>query len=75
MSYSFPPEIDRLLQDRLSSGLYASEDEVLLEAMLALRDRDSTIAAVREGMADLEAGRVRTLGEVDTEMRKKYRIP
>ena len=58
MSYSFPPEIDRLLQDRLSSGLYSSEDQVLLEAMLTLQDRDETIAAVREGLADMEAGRL-----------------
>ena len=75
MSYSFPPRIDRLFQDRLSSGLYSSEDEVLLEAMLALRDRDETVAAVQEGLADMEAGRVRTLQEVDAEMRKKHRIP
>lgn len=75
MSYMFPPEIDRLVRDRLSSGLYTSEDEVLLEAMLALQDRDETIAAVREGLADMEAGRVRTLQDVDAEMRKKHGIP
>ncbi len=75
MSYSFPPEIDRLLQARLSSGLYSSEDQVLLEAMLALQDRDETIAGVREGLADMEAGRVRTLHEVDAEMRRKHQIP
>lgn len=75
MPYSFPPEIDRLLQDRLSSGLYSSEDEVLLEAMLALRDRDATVAAVREGIADMEAGRVMTIEEADAEMRRRHEIP
>ncbi|MHB8898985.1 MAG: ribbon-helix-helix domain-containing protein [Thermoguttaceae bacterium] len=75
MPYTFPPQIDRLVQDRLASGLYSSEDEVLLEAMLALQDRDQTVAAVNEGHADMEAGRVRPLQEVDMEMRKKYGIP
>lgn len=75
MSYSFPPEIDRLFRDRLSSGLYSSEDEVLLEAMLALQDRDEALAGAREGLADMEAGRTRSLEEVDTEIRKKHGIP
>ena len=57
MSYSFPPEINRLVQDRLSSGLYASEDEILLEAMQTLRDRDEAVAAVQKGIADEAAGR------------------
>lgn len=41
MSYAFPPELQRLVADGVASGECASEDEVLLEAMRLLRDRDA----------------------------------
>ena len=74
MSYAFPPEIDRLMRERLASGLYGSEDEVLLDAMQALTERDATVAAVLEGVADMEAGRVHSLEEVDADMRQRHGI-
>jgi predicted transcriptional regulator len=74
MLYPFPPELDRLVREELATGIYRSEDDVLVEAMQALRDRDETIAGIREGLADLDAGRVRSLGDVDAELRTKYGI-
>lgn len=41
MSYAFPPQLQELLQENLATGFYASEDELLLEALRLLRDRDS----------------------------------
>ena len=69
MSYLFPPMLDRLVQEELASGAYKSEDDVLIEALQALRDRDATIAGIREGVADLDAGRVRPLDDVDAQRR------
>jgi predicted transcriptional regulator len=69
MSYAFPPALDRLVRDELATGVYRSEDEVLVEAMQALRDRDEALAGIREGLADMNAGRVRPLGDVDAELR------
>jgi Arc/MetJ-type ribon-helix-helix transcriptional regulator len=40
MSYAFPVQIQDLIQEELATGLYASENDVLLEAMRLLRDRD-----------------------------------
>ncbi len=71
MSYLFPPMLDRLVQEELASGAYQSEDDVLVEA---LRDRDKTIAGIREGLADLDASRVRPLGDVDAQLRTKHDI-
>lgn len=73
--YSFPPELDRLVREGLAAGGYASEDALLLEAMVALRDRDEAVIGIRQGLADLDAGRVRPLSDVDAELRKKYDIP
>ena len=74
MSYPFPPVLDRLVREELATGVYSSEDDVLVEAMQALRDRDETIAGIREGLSDLDTGRVRLLGDVDAELRTKHGI-
>jgi predicted transcriptional regulator len=74
MSYPFPPELDRLVRQKLASGEYTSEDEVLLEAMHALVDRDEALAGIQEGLDDMQAGRTRPLREVDAELRNKHDI-
>ena len=74
MSYAFPPELQRLVREELATGTYCSEDDVLVEAIQALRERDASIAAIREGLADLDAGRVHPLDDVDVELRTKYGI-
>jgi len=75
MSYVFPPDLERLVREELATGVYASEDEVLMEAMQALHERDEAIAGIQEGLADLESGRVRPLNAVDAELRTKHAIP
>jgi predicted transcriptional regulator len=74
MSYAFPPPLDRLVREVLAAGAYRSEDDLLLEAVQVLRERDEAVAGIREGLADLEAGRTRTLREVDDELRKKHSL-
>jgi predicted transcriptional regulator len=66
--------LDQLVREELATGAYRSEDDVLVEAMQALRDRDEAIAGIREGLSDLDAGRVRSLGDVDSELRTKHGI-
>jgi len=74
MPYPFPPVLDQLVREELATGAYRSEDDVLVEAMQALRDRDEAVAGIREGLSDLDAGRVRSLGDVDAELRTKHAI-
>ena len=71
---SFSPELIRLIREELATGAYASEDELLLEAIRTLRERNQAIAGIREGLADYEAGRVRPLHAVDAEMRARHAI-
>jgi Arc/MetJ-type ribon-helix-helix transcriptional regulator len=41
MGYSFPPHLDQMVRHWIEVGPYASEDEVLVDAMLALEDVQS----------------------------------
>lgn len=41
MSYAFPPPLDQMVRHWIEVGPYASEDEVLVDAMLALEDVQS----------------------------------
>lgn len=38
MGYAFPPNLDQMIRHWIEVGPYTSEDEVLLDAMLALED-------------------------------------
>ena len=74
MPYAFPPEIAEPVRRRVTSGQFLSEDEVLRAALRALDERDEEVAAIQAGLADLEAGRVSSLADIDARMRAKYAI-
>jgi Arc/MetJ-type ribon-helix-helix transcriptional regulator len=57
MSYVFPAELQQLVQNELAKGNYANEDEVLLQAMRALRDRE---AALQQWRTEIR-GRIESL--------------
>ncbi len=74
MSYQFPPELDALIKRQLASGEYESEDAVLIAAMHSLEQQKEDLAAIREGIQDMENGRVRPLREFDRDFREKKNI-
>lgn len=49
MTYPFPPEVRELIDSRMATGSYASEDELLKEALQTLPAEDD-LAAIREGL-------------------------
>jgi len=75
MSYQFPPELDQLVKRQLASGGFDDEDAVLIAAMRSLEQRQADLAAIREGIDDMEAGRVRPLREFDADFRTRKNIP
>jgi Arc/MetJ-type ribon-helix-helix transcriptional regulator len=56
MPYSFPPDVNELVCAHMSSGKYASEDELLRAALQALTEEEEDLAAVRESIGDWLAG-------------------
>ena len=71
MAVQLTPELSATVQGFLASGRYKSDEEVLRKALAALQYKEN-VAAIQEGVDDMEAGRYRTLDEVDREMRRKY---
>jgi len=75
MNYPFPATIRQLVEERMESGRYTSEDEVLVSALQSLKEYDEAVADIQEGLDDEAAGRVRPLGEFDAEFRQTLRLP
>jgi predicted transcriptional regulator len=69
------PDIQRSLAQELVLGQYADEQDVLRHALCALAEQRETIAAVREGVADIEGGRFETLEDYEREFRRRHDIP
>lgn len=65
MNYPFPATIRRLVEERMESGRYTSEDEVLVSVLQSLKEYDEAVADIQEGLDDEAAGRVRLIGEFD----------
>jgi putative addiction module CopG family antidote len=74
MSVDLSPDVWNEVQRQLATGTFASPDEVLREALAALRSRDAEILAIQEGIDDMEAGRVAPLDEFDRDFRRRNGI-
>jgi putative addiction module CopG family antidote len=75
MSQQLPNDLASAIQSFIATGKYASPEEVMREALAALRQRDEDVAAIAAGIEDMEAGRYRPLAEFDAEFRKRHDIP
>jgi antitoxin ParD1/3/4 len=57
MNVSLPPELTRLIDEKVASGLYDSAGEVVRDALRLMRERDKVRAlAVEELRRDILAG-------------------
>jgi Arc/MetJ-type ribon-helix-helix transcriptional regulator len=60
MCYAYSAELQQLVQHELATGNYASEEEVLMDAMTALRQRKEAIqewrAEIQDRIASLDRG-------------------
>ncbi len=71
MAYAFPPDVQQLIREADAIGNYASEDDLLRDALAALIRQHEDLTEIRLGIADMEAGRMRPVREVDAEIRSK----
>jgi Arc/MetJ-type ribon-helix-helix transcriptional regulator len=71
MSVDLAADIWNEIQRQMTAGGYSSHDDVLREALAALKFRDQEVLAIQEGIDDMEAGRVTPLPEFDREFRRR----
>ena len=61
MNVSLTPELERLVQEKVASGLYQTASEVVREGLRLLKERDdhqtSLREAIQEGLTQLETGK------------------
>jgi len=74
-SFDISPDLDDEIREQMKSGRYGSEEDLLRDALQALKWRDQEIVAIQEGIDDMQAGRTRTLAEFDREFRQRKNIP
>jgi antitoxin ParD1/3/4 len=84
MNVSLTPELERMVNDRVKSGMYQTASEVVREALRVLKDRDRQSALrreVQEGFAQIDHGEYeeydeRTIKDLvaDIEFRGKKRL-
>ncbi|MBI3837037.1 MAG: type II toxin-antitoxin system ParD family antitoxin [Planctomycetia bacterium] len=75
MSYQLPSDVTQTIQSLIATGKYASQEDVLRDALDALRQRDEDLAAITAGIEDMQAGRYRPFVEIDAEFRQRHNIP
>ena len=78
LSITLPAEMVRVIRERVSSGAYGSNSEVIREALRGWMDRERHLtaldAAIARGVADAEDGRVEGIDAVRAELRGRFGV-
>jgi len=72
LSITLPAEMVRVIREKVASGAYGSNSEVIRDALRGWLERDRRLAAldsaITNGIADAEAGRVQRIDAVRTDL-------
>jgi antitoxin ParD1/3/4 len=73
LSITLPPEMASFIRQKVESGLYGCNSEIIREALRGLMERERRLerldGAIALGLADAEAGRVQEIEAVRRELR------
>ena len=73
LSITLPPEMASFIRQKVESGLYGSNSEIIREALRGLMERERRLerldGSIALGLADAEAGRVQEIEAVRRELR------
>lgn len=76
LSITLPPEMANFIRQKVDSGLYGSNSEIIREALRGMMEREKRLEklddAIARGMADAEAGRTQEIDEVRAELRDRF---
>jgi hypothetical protein len=67
--------VEKLIRDKMATGRYASEEELLIEAIQSLDDANEDLRAIEEALEGFKRGeRGVPLDEAFRRLREKHRI-
>lgn len=77
LSITLPAEMVKLIRDKVNSGAYSSNSEVIREAMRGWMSKEQRLAAldaaIEKGIASAEAGRVQDIAAVRAEFEEHFK--
>jgi antitoxin ParD1/3/4 len=78
LSITLPPEMASFIRQKVGSGLYGSNSEIIREALRGMMERERRFerldSAIARGVADAEAGRVQDIDEVRSELLNRFAL-
>ena len=76
LSITLPAEMVRIIREKVGSGAYGSNSEVIREALRGWMEREQWLknldAAIARGVADAEAGRVHDVETTRKELKRRF---
>ena len=76
ISADLGPLLERFVAKLVETGRYNSKSEVLREGIRLIQERETRLSVLDQslarGLADAEAGRVKSMSEVATRLEAKY---
>jgi len=77
MQVSLSPEAQRFIEEQVTSGRFASTDEVLEEALVRMMDDpgqldEATLDAIDQSEEQIARGHVHDWKQVSAELRRRY---
>lgn len=78
LSITLTPEMARFVRQKVDSGLYGSNSEIIREALRGLMERERQLgqldAAIAQGVADAETGAVQDVDAVRAELGSRFAV-
>jgi hypothetical protein len=56
MAHQFSPTVEQLIREKMASGRYSSEEELLLDALHSPEGNEEELRAIQEGIDSVEPG-------------------
>lgn len=76
LSITLPAEMVRIIREKVGSGAYSSNSEVIRVALRGWMEREQRLAtldsAIARGIADAEAGRTQEIKTIREELRRRF---
>ncbi len=75
MAHNFSAAVEQLIPEKMASGRYSSEEDLLLSALHSLEDAEEELHAIQEGIDSVDRGEEGiSLEDAFQKLRDKYRL-